>query len=267
MLRAMGSEAAVPSEADVIDMIEVLTELTNPACEQEGRESDYTMTFNGFKHSLLMIQSWLIFFTGAQVFSSRQHNHNLQIVSHKAEPTSHAVAFHPVKVEPRQFAASGADQKHFTDAVPEAKKTNAGLVSSPEEKDVRSLLHSGPMLGDLPQLSPSKGSPNGKQQLSAGPDLDKALELDRFRAFGGGMLSKVPVGRAAAQHRLSRKSDSKDKKKKDTVPKDMPIEFICELTHRPMSEPVRTIYGNVYDKIAIANWLTTQGKICPLTGE
>jgi hypothetical protein len=47
---------------------------------------------------------------------------------------------------------------------------------------------------------------------------------------------------------------------------NMPEEFLCQLTRKPMSEPVKTKYGNVYDKAAILKWLNTQGKICPLTG-
>jgi hypothetical protein len=46
----------------------------------------------------------------------------------------------------------------------------------------------------------------------------------------------------------------------------MPPEYLCQLTRKPMSDPVKTIYNNVYDRAAISKWLSTQGKICPLTG-
>lgn len=69
---------------------------------------------------------------------------------------------------------------------------------------------------------------------------------------------------------LSRRADDKKGKKKKKKPEEsyanMPEEYLCQLTRKPMSEPVKTIYGNVYDKAAILKWLSMQGKICPLTG-
>jgi hypothetical protein len=52
----------------------------------------------------------------------------------------------------------------------------------------------------------------------------------------------------------------------NNIPTDFPREYLCQLTMKPMSEPVKTTYGNVYDKTAILNWFSVQGKICPLTG-
>jgi len=33
-----------------------------------------------------------------------------------------------------------------------------------------------------------------------------------------------------------------------------------------MTEPVKSNYGQVFEKGTILNWFSTQGKICPLTG-
>jgi hypothetical protein len=63
----------------------------------------------------------------------------------------------------------------------------------------------------------------------------------------------------------SRKKRTKDKKAAST--KDIPPEFICELCQRQMTDPVKTIYGNVFEKGAIEEWLRKQGRICPLSGE
>jgi len=71
---------------------------------------------------------------------------------------------------------------------------------------------------------------------------------------------------------LSRKADDKKAKKGKNNSKNkesyshMPPEYLCQLTRKPMSDPVKTIYNNVYDRAAISKWLSTQGKICPLTG-
>lgn len=52
----------------------------------------------------------------------------------------------------------------------------------------------------------------------------------------------------------------------DNVQCEVPKEFICELTRRPMSDPVKSVYGQVYEKAAISDWLLKQGHICPITG-
>ena len=50
------------------------------------------------------------------------------------------------------------------------------------------------------------------------------------------------------------------------VPADTPKEFLCELCQRMMSEPVKTVYGNMMEKAVILEWMAKQGHICPLTG-
>ncbi len=50
MLQSMGGEAAVPSEGDVIDMIEILTELTMPECaggHNHSSTSSFSISFGG----------------------------------------------------------------------------------------------------------------------------------------------------------------------------------------------------------------------------
>jgi hypothetical protein len=62
------------------------------------------------------------------------------------------------------------------------------------------------------------------------------------------------------------------KKKKDKtregvqVPSDVPKEFICELTRKQLIDPVKSIYGNVFEKNSILAWFSNQGRVCPLTG-
>ena len=110
------------------------------------------------------------------------------------------------------------------------------------------LLHSGPMLGNLPSLG-GAGSPEHAVQRS-GRDLDTAL--------GAGDKSALKA--------------AKKKKKKpkmpaaEGVPADMPQRFLCQLSRRPMQEPVQSIYGNVFELTTIRMWFQQQGQICPLTG-
>jgi len=66
-------------------------------------------------------------------------------------------------------------------------------------------------------------------------------------------------------------SSSHTKKKKrqqqQQVFKDCPQEFLCELCRRPMSDPVRSIFGHYYERSVIDNWIQKQGHICPMTGK
>jgi hypothetical protein len=117
------------------------------------------------------------------------------------------------------------------------EKQNSKERDESKEQFVDVDLHSGPALGVLPSLnknnSPSK-SPNKSHSSSAEP------------SSGG-------------------KKKKKNKHNQD-IPKDMPPQYICSISHRPMSEPVKSTYGHVFEKSAIERWFTTQGKICPFTG-
>lgn len=128
------------------------------------------------------------------------------------------------------------------------------------------LLHSGPLLGNLPAFGKNNASPKKFQT-----DIDHAFLSNNNAGHHNGGIFGNPAGPGmkSPSKRADDKTGGKKKKKKahDDVPKDTPIEFLCQLTQRPMSEPVKTIYGNVYDRTAIMNWLSTQGKICPLTGK
>ena len=127
------------------------------------------------------------------------------------------------------------------------------------------LLHSGPMLGDLPSLT---GSGSKAANKAAGKAMDSALDGDDFG------LSSINRELLLNQKRL--RKGKKNKKKigvplsiasnNPELPPDFPIEFLCELSHRPMSDPVETIYGNCFEKSVILAWMEQQGKICPLTG-
>ena len=115
---------------------------------------------------------------------------------------------------------------------PKIERGNDDSKEVHRENKESPLLHSGPRLGDLPALTPIR------------------------------QLQDIP--------KVSRKADDKTKKKKkknrDDVPKDIPENYLCQLSQRPMSEPVKSIYGHFYEKSTILNWLSSQGRICPLTG-
>lgn len=107
-------------------------------------------------------------------------------------------------------------------------KTGADVEAEMEPE----LIHTGGVLGDLPSLKSPTKSPN---------------KYDDYTASG------------------KKKKPSTMPSQMD-VPADTPKEFLCELCQRMMSEPVKTVYGNVMEKAVIMDWMSKQGHICPLTG-
>jgi len=128
-------------------------------------------------------------------------------------------------------------------------------------RDEEKLLHSGRLLGDLPSLE-NRSSPGGAAGMYVDRDMSQALEFPE-RSSPSGLMG-------GGSREPSRKADDKVKKKKkskgDPVPPDMPKEFLCQLSQRPMSDPVKTIYNNIFDRTVISNWFSQQGRVCPLTG-
>jgi hypothetical protein len=141
------------------------------------------------------------------------------------------------------------------------------------------LLHSGGVLGDLPAFNKNTAG------SSSSSNYDRALEY-------GDSTSDYPTGQSMAPSTPSKgkafmldsRADGKEKsslydglgsagklkmKKKRAVytpPPDFPKSYLCQLSQRPMSEPVKSIYGNIFDRPVILGWLSKQGHVCPLSG-
>eukprot|EP01035_Chromulina_nebulosa_P019811 gene19811-25755_t len=138
-------------------------------------------------------------------------------------------------------SSSKPESKHSASSKP--------VIDVTENKE-SNYIHSGAILGNLPALGSPKTSPN----KTLYNELDSLLD-DRSTP-----LKKISM---LADDKTVK---TKKKNKKDEIPKDIPLEYLCQLTKRPMTEPVKTTYGNVYEKTAILGWLNQQGHICPLTG-
>ena len=131
-----------------------------------------------------------------------------------------------------------------SEKIPESSRQNL-VVASSESIEKNRNLHSGHTLGNLPPLKPS--SPTKLLAKEMNEILTNESAADK--RFLGSPLTR----------------DAESKKNSDTET-NTPQQYLCELTRRLMTEPVKTIYGNVYDKEAILNWFSKQGRICPLTG-
>ena len=119
-----------------------------------------------------------------------------------------------------------------------------------DEKD-QPLLHDGAMLGQLPSLAGSRQSPT--KAFSA--------EVDAV------MNNKVAMGITPSRKADEKKPKKKKSGKRSEVPPDMPSHYLCQLTQQPMSDPVKSSFGHVFERSAIINWFSQQGRICPLTGK
>lgn len=195
-----------------------------------------------------------------------KHAHSTNGASGDGEDFNHHNTGNKVQSHALHSTGSNKVQSHVLSPTKEGNIKTTGGISREEAEGggvQPALLHSGPLLGNLPAFGKNQASPKKFQS-----EMDAALNQSN-PPFHTSSLFGMPNGSMKAP---SKKADDKNgakKKKKrpqDDVPKDIPPEFLCQLTQRPMSDPVKTIYGNHYDRTAIVNWLNTQGKICPLTG-
>jgi hypothetical protein len=138
---------------------------------------------------------------------------------------------------------------HGSSLSKKAVKKSPSNIQSQEniEEDVQEekLLHSGGVLGDLPSFSPNKRSPT------------KKIDIDQSNALSAVLDDPSPI---------KSKSTTKKEKRVHSEGKDVPKEFLCELCQRQMTDPVKSIYGNVFEKSVIEQWIRKHGHVCPLTG-
>jgi hypothetical protein len=146
-------------------------------------------------------------------------------------------------------------------------------LATPNNKSTgaqQQLLHSGPMLGNLPSIAPRSASPQAHG--SAARDLDDALKLseeDRgaLRDHEAGKFgSGVGGGNRKMAPKKAEGKQPKPKRQQPEVPKDMPPKYICQLSQQPMQQPVKSPYGHLFEKAIVMHWIEQQGRICPLTG-
>jgi U-box domain len=128
-------------------------------------------------------------------------------------------------------------------------------------------MYSGQMLGDLPSLH--------KQQTavaSAVPAVAESKQHQQHQQQNSSSSSGSSLRQQ--QHRSSSTSSSSaystvsaPSVQGPVLPDNTPQQYVCQLSKRIMKEPLRTPYGNVYDRQMILLWLQRQGSIDPLTGQ
>ena len=141
---------------------------------------------------------------------------------------------------------------------PKAKPQAKSSVGPGEDDKESPLLHSGPILGDLPSLTGSGNKKSLHAEMSQ--VVSDAMDDDSFG------LSNINRELLLKKNRLKKKKKRGTKKSEITID-GIPSEFLCELCRKPMSDPVETEYGNFFEKNIIADWIAQQGQVCPVTGE
>jgi hypothetical protein len=228
MLQDMGGSEVVPETGDSIDMVSILRELT--ICS---------------------------------------HFDSAEMKSEKTNPNSITA---PVGLD---AFLNGSEQDSESNSAVKKEKQKSSYrqkIISPDQ-EVKDFLHSGSILGDLPSLNKHKVGNNGKISSN---DITRALQFgdskddsvpsspSKISTF---MLDTRADGKDKSLNSPSKKNSSPGKKKKVDAPlSDFPPSYLCQLSQKPMSEPVQSIYGNIFDRPVILHWMSKQGHICPLTG-
>lgn len=234
MIEDMGGPGSVPDDDDQVDMAAVMKDLTIPQKQVPSGTNNSNISNSGSSRPGVTSGS-----SSANVSATptqrlqRQLSGGSSALSAKPSPLSQSSTSNTLKTPPS------------------AKSSSRGAAAESEEAV---FLHNGPMLGELPSLapkkSPSKTGGGGSTGLPSGHELEEAI--------GGGTPSS------------GKKSRSKLKKQsleKPAVPKDTPPQYLCCLCQLVLTDPVRSIYGHVYERSVIQRWMTEQGRICPMTGQ
>jgi hypothetical protein len=257
LLASHGGPRAIPGDGDTVNMLDILHEITVGAAHEsdgggeqpvftlqlvEGDDDDYGEEEEDGDDEVFRLMQLMSGDMGLgydpddkDVFDD-DYEDRLLDTTHQVKP-SHSDVDAGDKGTPRREARGPAIDRDIRQYDADDK------TSEP------ALLHSGAMLGNLPALR-GTASPEAAVQRSE-RDLHEALR------YGDGSKTK-------------KKGKKTNKKPKATtapdIPADIPTKFLCQLSQRPMQEPVQSIYGHIYEHYTILQWFQQQGQICPLTG-
>jgi hypothetical protein len=154
-----------------------------------------------------------------------------------------------LKQSPNKFHISPSSTIGSANKTRSSPNDRKMISNDTDEATESPLLHSGAILGDLPSLertSPDKLNIDMHNALS-NPDRNFALSTK-------------------ADDKINKKKKKNRDNHSDQIPKDIPDQYLCQLSMKPMTEPVQTIYGNIFENSTISSWFIKQGRICPLTG-
>ncbi|KAH7482401.1 E3 ubiquitin-protein ligase mib1 [Phytophthora ramorum] len=111
------------------------------------------------------------------------------------------------------------------------------------------------LLGDLPNLNAIT-----IQDADATDEDEGEAEEDTD--------AKAPAADSPPKEKPKKKQrDPSKKKKKKAGSRDIPLEFKCAVSLKLLKDPMRSPYGQVFERQVIEAWFRDFGNRCPLTGE
>lgn len=263
MLTDMGGPDAVPQEGDTIDMVAVLNELTSAHDPEDGpMAGDTTMIIQADADGLHVIQPKSS--SGGHVAPRNSTLTHAPMSSHVTDDLEDGESKDArlLLVQGESKGVGSNEGATSTGTSPKSRKKKMNNATNFDVKEATNtppaLLHSGGMLGDLPALSGGKATAANRRAVDASMGTVLGVDDDGARVKKESLLAQPKEGAGEKK--------KKKKKMRDGVPPDMPSQYLCQLSQRPMSEPVKSCYGHVFDSRVIMDWLKTRGKICPLTG-
>jgi len=160
---------------------------------------------------------------------------------------------------------------HKSPSSPEAKSGDGG-GSSPEAKENSSSSPASSterrLLNEFAGSTISGNLDSDSRIDDAGGHRGKGQRTHRSGGSGGGKGGGGD-GRRRAPGRLSAGGANPSARAAAAaeVPEGFPRRLLCGICERPLTDPVRSPYGGVFERKAILTWLSRNGSVCPLTGQ
>ncbi|KAG1700804.1 hypothetical protein DVH05_011691 [Phytophthora capsici] len=151
---------------------------------------------------------------------------------------------------PATAASSPPEQSEAAASPPKESKSSPGKKSTPLSRKEEYEL-----LGDLPSLN---------SITIQDADVDDADD-DDLEEDTGAKTSTTDLS-SNEKHKKKMRDSSKRKKKK-SASRDIPPEFKCAVSLKLLKNPMRSPYGQVFERQVIEAWFRDFGNRCPLTGE
>lgn len=151
---------------------------------------------------------------------------------------------------PATAASSPPEQSEAAASPPKESKSSPGKKSTPLSRKEEYEL-----LGDLPSLN---------SITIQDADVDDADD-DDLEEDTGAKTSTTDLS-SNEKHKKKMRDSSKRKKKKSSS-RDIPPEFKCAVSLKLLKNPMRSPYGQVFERQVIEAWFRDFGNRCPLTGE
>lgn len=218
-------------------------------------------------HSRLSIVKMLVVY-GADVFAKTEKGSlakDLTIHSEIRAMLDDLCQHGPPTTSPKKekMVAGGDDEATTTEASASQKKSSPTKPAAARTSGPLSRKEEYALLGDLPSLD-SSGMPIISIQDVDARKGDNDDEDDAKKADEDDELEAKQAGSTATKYKPKKKHHKKRGHHSHEAP---PPEFKCAVSLKLLKDPLRSPYGQVFERQVIEAWFRDFGNRCPLTGE